>query len=206
MQSVCNQYVSNQNLDHDRSKDIHNVLDNLMPFFYAGHQEKYIIDKSFLWIEPEPYALLEKHLQNKVKIICTVRNPLETFASWHRVSNSNQTPDEIASFFQQDFFNGISNMKRIISDGKSDSILIIEYNDIVENTEKTINDVYNFLEITKFSHDFLNILNPHKYNDASGIKGQHFVRPQIHKETYDLEKMFSSDTIKKYSGLEFWKE
>jgi sulfotransferase len=206
LSSVSDQYESKQNLDHDRSRDIKNILQNLIPLFYARNKEDFIIDKSFLWTEPGPYGLLEKHLENDIKIICTVRNPLETFASWHRISDMSHSPDEIASLFQQDFFNGVSNMKRIINDGKSDSIIIIEYNDIVDNIEKTIDDVYNFLEIKKFSHNFLNILNPHKYNDASGIKGQHLVKPQINKETYNLEEMFSSDTIKKYSDLEFWKE
>lgn len=205
MQSVCNQYVSNQNLDHDRSKDIYNVLDKTIPLFYEGYEEKYIIDKSFLWTEPKPYELLQKHLKNDIKIVCTVREPLEIFASWHRVSK-NKSPDECAYFFQQDVINGITNMQRIIADGDRENILIIDYEDLIKDTEKKIDEVYEFLNIEKYSHDLSKIINPHEYRDVSGIKGQHEIKNKITKESYEIEKMFSSDTIKKYSGLDFWRK
>ena len=206
LSSVASEHNSKQNLDHDRSKDIDNILQNLIPLFYEGHKENFIIDKNFLWTEPGPYQLLEKYLENDIKIICTVRSPLETFASWHRVSDQSRSPDEIASLFQQDFFNGITNMQRIINEGKSDSLMIVEYDNLVDDTEKTVNDIYSFLGIKNFAHNFFNIVSPNKYTDAFGIKGQHLVKPQINKESYNIEEMFSSDTIKKYSGLEFWKE
>jgi hypothetical protein len=42
--------------------------------------------------------------------------------------------------------------------------------------------------------------------DHWGVKDHHKVKNTVKREDYVLENIFSSSIIKKYSGLEFWKE
>lgn len=227
--AAYNQYQSKESLDHNRFDDIYNVVDNIIPLFYEKHPEKYIIDKNFSWLEPHPYVILEHHLKNDIKVICPVRDILEILASWNRLCENDKNnqydniirqhdktnrkmPDRRADFFmnvqdeeQKGILNGIENMKRILYPQFKDSIMLVEYNDLTSNTEETVDSVYNFLGIEKYSHDFSNITNPHEYNDIWGVKNHHTIKSKIKKQEYDFEKLFSSDTIKKYSGLEFWK-
>ena len=206
MMAIDDQHNSKSNLDSDRSKDINNVISNTPSLFYQDYDEKYIIDKSFLWLEPAGYSLIEKNIKNDIKIICLVREPLEIFASWNRISRGNKSPDDIANFFQQDVFNGISNMKRIIAENKQESLLILDYNDLVDQPTHSLKRVYDFLNIESFDHDFNNLNNAHVHTDAWGMKDQHKVKNVLSKEKYDIESIFSNKIIEKYSKLNFWRD
>ena len=228
--AAYNQYQSRENLDHSRFDDIFNVVDNIIPLFYERHPERYIIDKNFAWLEPHPYVILEKHLKNDIRVICPVRDIIEILASWNRLCENDQNneydkiirqndktnrkmPDRRADFFmniqeeeQQGILNGIENMKRILYPQFKDQIMLVEYNNLIDNTKETISNIYDFLGIKKYKHDFSSITNPHEYNDIWGVKNHHTIKSKIKKEEYDMESIFSPETIKKYSGLEFWKD
>lgn len=227
--AAYNQYQSRENLDHSRFDDIYNVVDNIIPLFYEKHTEKYIIDKNFSWLEPHPYLILEHHLKNDIKVICPVRDILEILASWNRLCENDKNngydqvilqkdktnrkmADRRADFFintsgeQNGVLTSIENMKRVLYPQFKNQIMLVEYDKLVDNTEETLDSIYNFLGIEKYNHDLANIKNPHEYKDTWGVKNHHTIKPKIKKEEYDLESIFSADTIKKYSGLEFWKD
>jgi sulfotransferase len=227
--AAYNQYQSKENLDSSRFDDIYNVVDNIIPLFYANHPEKYIVDKNFSWLDPHPYLILENHLKNDIKVICPVRDILEILASWNKLCEKDKNneydkliikgdkskrsmADKRADFFMNlgeegnAITNSLENLKRVLYPQFKDNILLVEYNDIVFNTKETIENIYNFLEIEKFDHTFNSLKTTHKYNDIWGVKGHHDIKPEIKKEDYDLPKLFSKHIIDKYSGLEFWKK
>jgi sulfotransferase len=226
--AAYNQYQSKENLDSSRFDDIYNVVDNIIPLFYEKHPEKYIIDKNFSWLEPHPYVILEHHLKNDIKVICPVRDVMEILASWNKLCENDKNneydklimkgdkskrrmSDKRADFFmnisgeESSIRNSIENMKRVLYPQFKDSIMLVEYNDIVLNTKETIEKIYDFLGVEQFEHTFNSLKTTHEYNDIWGAKGHHEIKPEIKKEEYDLFKIFSKQTIDKYSGLEFWK-
>ena len=227
--AAYNQYQSKENLDSSRFDDIYNVVDSIIPLFYEKHPEKHIIDKNFSWLEPHPYIILEHHLKNDIKVICPVRDVLEILASWNKLCENDKDnqydktiikgdkskrsiSDKRADFFmnlgdeEAGILKGIENLKRILYPQFKNNIMLVEYNDLVSDTENTINKVYDFLEIDYFDHNFEGMKTTHKYANVWGAKGHHDIKPTIQKEEYDLTKIFSADTIRKYSGLEFWKD
>lgn len=228
--AAYNQYQSKENLDSSRFDDIYNVMENIIPLFYEKHPEKYIVDKNFTWLEPHQYVILEHHLKNDIKVICPVRNVLEILASWNRLceldknngydkiirqhDNTNRKmADRRADFFmnmnseeQKGIAHNIESMKRVLYPQFKDQILLVDYDDLVYNTAETMDSIYNFLGVESFEHDFNSINNPNEHKDIWGVKNHHTVKSKIKKEEYDLESIFSADTIKKYSGLEFWKD
>jgi sulfotransferase len=226
--AAYNQYQSKENLDSSRFDDIYNVVDNIIPLFYEKHPEKYIIDKNFSWLDPHPYVILEHHLKNNIKVICPVRDVMEILASWNKLCENDKNneydkliikgdkskrpiADKRADFFinisgeESGIKNSIEAMKRVLYPQFKDSILLVEYNDIVIKTKETIEKIYDFLGIEKFEHTFNSLKTTHEYNDVWGAKGHHEIKTEIQKEEYDLSKIFSDSVIKKYSGLEFWK-
>jgi hypothetical protein len=68
-------------------------------------------------------------------------------------------------------------------------------------------EIYNFLEIKPFKHDFDNIYDTFNIPSESviGIYDLYKVHSKLEKEPIDSGKILLSETIKKYSGLEFWK-
>ena len=227
--AAYNQYQSKENLDSSRFDDIYNVVDNVIPLFYEKHPEKHIIDKNFSWLEPHPYVILENHLKNDIRVICPVRNVMDILASWNRLCEADPNneydktiikgdkskraiADKRADFFMNmnneemtGILNGIENLKRILYPQFKDNIMLVDYDDLMSDTPGTIKKVYDFLGIEHFDHTFENMKTTHEYKDIWGVKGHHEIKPTIQKEEYDLESIFSKQTIEKYSGLEFWK-
>jgi sulfotransferase len=229
--AAYNQYQSKENKDSDQFQNIFNVMESIIPTFYNSNPEKYIVDKNFSWLEPHPYVILEKHLKNDIKVICPVRSVLEILASWNRlcekdpknnydveIKKTDRTKlpmaDKRANYFMRigtdgdtpsGILNSIENMKRVLYPQFKDNIMLVDYGILMQDTKWTIDAIYDFLEIDHYESDLDNLSTPHTYNDTWGVKNHHTVKSSIEQEKYDLEKIFLPETIKKYSGLEFWK-
>jgi sulfotransferase len=227
--AAYNQYQSKENKDSDQWDNIHRVMEIIIPTFYGGYNEKYIIDKNFSWLEGHPYVILEHHLKNPIRVVCPVRNVIDILASWNRLCendpNNKYDPeinkvdktkrpmaDKRADYFmtmggeENGIRNSIENMKRILYPQFKNNIMLIDYDDLTNNTKETVEKVYDFLGIPHYDADLDNLSTPHTYTDHWGVEGHHRVKKTVQRENYILEDIFSPSIIKKYSGLEFWKE
>jgi hypothetical protein len=89
----------------------------------------------------------------------------------------------------------------------SDSFYFVEYENLVSDTPRVIQGIYDFLEIPYFDHDYENIVHKIQEDDSIyGLEGMHEVRSSIGKRDIDPSKILSEYVINKYSGLEFWKD
>lgn len=227
--AMYNQYQSKENKDSDQWDSIYRVIDTVIPTFYGGHKEKYIIDKNFSWLDAHPYLILEHHLKNPIRVICPVRNILDILASWNRLCENDPKnsydseinkvdrtkrpmADKRADYFmsmgggENGIRSSIEGMKRILYPEFKDNIMLVDYDELTTNTQETVEKVYDFLKIPRFEADLDNLSTPHIYTDHWGVKGHHKVKKTVERENYVLEDIFSPSIIKKYSGLEFWKE
>lgn len=222
--------LSEQYTAYPKPVIIPKVINGILENYYQDVTNKIIIDKSKEWIIPEYFDVLLRNLDYEPKIIVTTRDILDILASFiHLVSLNN--PGE--NFIDQGIMSRQDiNMYRDINDircdhlmrsgGTIDNILygmtnviseknkkyfhIIEYENLVNNTEQTIKDIYKFLDIEEFKHNFDNIKHTKKEDDTVfGLLGQHDVRPTISKQNIDKSKVLSKYILNKYSNLEFWR-
>ena len=87
---------------------------------------------------------------------------------------------------------------------------MVEYNDLVEHPKRTIEGVYEFLEIPKFKHRYINLtqfeVNGMKYDEAIVGEGLHTIKTDaISKSTYDARSIIPKSIIDKYEQCNFWK-
>ena len=87
---------------------------------------------------------------------------------------------------------------------------LVEYNNLIEKPEKTIDGIYEFLGIPKFKHRFINLdkfeINGMGYDDAIVGEGLHTVKTDaIYKDTYDAYSIIPKSIIDKYKQCNFWK-
>lgn len=226
--ATYNQYQSQENKDADQWDNIYRVMEMIIPTFYGGNSEKYIIDRNFSWLDAHPYVVLENHLKNEIRVICPVRNILDILASWNKlcendksntydkeilkvIKNKKPMADKRAQYFMEHvgsengLRSSLHNMTRAMYPEFKDKILFVDYDDLVSDTNAQLARVYNFLGIDYFESDLNNLQATHEYKDAWGVKDHHKVKPTISKEEYIYDDIFLPSTIKEYSGLEFWK-
>ena len=88
---------------------------------------------------------------------------------------------------------------------------IVDFNNLVKNTENTINDIYDFLGIPKYKHDFNNIgqfkVNNINYDDTIMGKGLHTLKEGAisdYKKDYNAYKIVPKSIIDAYKECNFW--
>ena len=202
-----------------------NVLKEVINNFYSDVDKKHIIDRERTWGLPDNLDLIKKHITPTPKIIFTVRDILEIIASFilldeNFLKNEAFKKNHISFSYRSALDVACDSYMSL--DGKMDYALnalssaflpenkgmfhIVEYNDLVLNPEKTMKDIYNFLEIDAYEHNFNKIEKVETDDDlAIGLpKDLHSIRETLSKSLTNSDIL--SDYIRhKYSNMEFWR-
>ena len=86
------------------------------------------------------------------------------------------------------------------------NLLMVEYNDIVDQPDETMRRIYDFLEVDYYKHDFNNVTNTHRESEKQwNLKDMHHVRKQVKRISKRPEDVLSPRILNKYKKLEYWK-
>ena len=165
-------------------KDYNNILTNIFNNYYKDWPQKYIIDRGE-WATPANYALLFKYFDQDIKIIFLLRNPIDVIKSYIQLCNNhpnfyiNQQYNELdkTSLHRTELEEKIELITKkgdlvdwsfmaynFIKDKKN--VHFVKYEDLVKSPAKILKDIYNFLNIPKFKHNF-NIKDQFSINNIS---------------------------------------
>lgn len=205
----------------------YSVLDS----FYSDREEEIVVDKSREWATPRCFATLRSSLPYEPRVILPVRPIIEILASFISLIHNNSGS---VSFLDRDIqVQQVFNFYRHPDDTRCDHLMLpkgpidnalyglafacqpensryfhfVEYDDLVSNTEATIDGIYDFLGLEKFSHSYDDIQNMfHENDEVHGLNGMHDVRRTISKKSVDPQKVLSPYVLQKYSNMEFWRD
>ncbi len=219
-----------ENVDYDRSAAIDDMIATMPHSFYQDKPAKYIIDKNLNWPSPQGIGIIAKYITKNVKFICPVRNVLDVLTSFDTIINASEDSknnqmdqqaiaqtfgnqplaDRRAEFLMRndkDVSLSLNFMRHAAIPEYRHLFHFVEYDDFVNDPKKEIDKVYDFLEIKKYNHEFENIKDVSGISEDSvvGIKNLHKIRPTVQKVSKRPEDVFLPETIKRYSGLEFWR-
>jgi sulfotransferase len=202
----------NQKLDMQRS---------MLQSAHAHFNKPIIVDKNRGW--PSNIKLLEQLLGKKPKIICTVRDIPSILASFVKLADKNKTDNFIDNQLRQmGFVTNNTNRCRLLwrqgtvgggwqsllSGYQYDKscLLMISYEDIVENPLKVMRSIEDFLEIEHHTYDINNLKPMEEKDEHHGLKGLHDIRPVIKKISPLPEKIIGVELTKLYNNmkLDFW--
>jgi sulfotransferase len=156
------------------------------------------------------------------KMICMVRSIPDILNSFENIyqknlykGNSNLYGMDTISVYQRcwSLMNptgvvalGLNYLKQSLHGPHADRILLIEYEELVNDTENVINDVYDFLELPRFEHDFNNLKNipgSEIVDQELNLEGLHSIRPSISKS--ENSWLLPFDLAEQFSNLEYWR-
>ena len=205
-------------------KSFDNVAKTVFENYYKDWKQDYIIDRA-PWGYPINLKFL-KETKSNIKIIVLVRDIIEVLGSFIDWSNKEPTSfvnqyaaktveEKCEMLMNKDsqIVKELIGIKHLLDHHPKEIYHIIKFNDLVKDTENTINGVYNFLGIPKFKHDFNNIsqfkINDMGYDDTIVGKGLHRLTTGAisnYKEKYNAYSIIPKSIIDKYKQCNFWEE
>jgi len=209
-------------LNYPDHKSFDNVVKSVFKNYYRDWNYKYIIDRA-PWGMPINLVNLKNIIKN-IKIIVLVRDVIEvlgSFISWSErepTSFVNQyaakTREEKCHMLMNkdgQLIKELIGIKHLLDYQPKEMYHIIDFNNLVKNTDQTINGVYNFLGIPKHKHDFNNIkqfkTNNMSYDDTIVGKGLHTLKEgaiSYYKEDYNAYEIVPKSIIDIYKECNFW--
>ena len=205
-------------------KSFDNVAKTVFENYYKDWKQDYIIDRA-PWGYPINLKFL-KEIKSNIKIIILVRDIIEVLGSF--IDWSNREPTSFVNQYaaktveekcdmlmnkEGQIVKELIGIKHLLDHQPKEIYHVVKFNDLVKNTEKTIDGVYNFLGISKFKHDFNNIsqfkVNDMGYDDTIVGNGLHTLKTGAisnYKEKYDAYSIIPKSIIDKYKQCNFWEE
>jgi len=203
-----------------------NMISSIIENNYQHIDKPIIIDKNFHWGTLGNYDYIQRYITKKPKIIFCVRDILEVLTSFIEILNKNPNSNNYVDKGVNDYIYSYRalNDRRcdflMLPTGaidkalfaiehlmtKKDSVLFVEYDNLVTQPKQTMSIIYNFLELENYEHHFDNLENTLIVNDdVYGIKDMHTIRKSIKKISQKPEDVLSDYILSKYSNYEFWR-
>jgi len=202
---------------YDKESSIDNLHKVLAPTFYQHIDKPYIIDKHRGW--PKNIKQIKKFITDNPKIICTYRPLPEICTSFIKLMNKD--PDnsidrtlrernlEINTYNRSmilwyDYFTDPYGSFKYGLENNRENLLVVNYDDIVNDIENQLTRIYNFLEIPHFKHTFNDIENncSEAKDVAWGFKGLHDIRNTLNKTSDDPKKVLGKEIYNFYDNLD----
>ena len=201
----------------------HKVLSSIPNNYYFNTPENIIVDKSRGWVNQIEH--IKDYITKKPKIICPVRDIHDIISSFlYLIQKSNTTSfidkglieknipitnDNRADYLMSSegsiglSYHALSEAYR---KGNDKYLLLVDYDDLIKNSQQELNKIYDFLEIPKFTHNFDSVKTKEDENDSVyQLENMHTVRDKVEKIHRDNTKFLSKYILNKYKNMEFWK-
>jgi hypothetical protein len=214
--------ISQALVDRDPAQQA-NIINGVINGAYQHVTQSVVVDKNRLW--PRYSDFMKDTLGHRPKIICTVRSIPDVLASYILLieKNNYKTTYVDEELIKQNLSVNNKNRCRILwekyvihpytslrmgyNSGIAD-LLFVEYDDIVNSGQATVDKICDFIGIEHYQLAADN-LKAMEENDAyhGGLDGLHDVRPTLEKTSPLPQQIIGHELTKHYQSmrLEFWR-
>lgn len=196
----------------DRRK---NTIRGMIDGFYSHVDKPVIFNTNRAWTLLTPVV---REVYPKAKFIACVRDInriLDSFEFAHRsnplsyntVSGgpSKTVYERVETFMDQKGIVGFPyvGLKQAITGDEKNRVILVEYDQICKEPEKTMRSIYGFIGEEYYEHDFNNVERSwDEYDSEIGIN-LHRVRKKIEFKQRDF--ILPPDILQKYANMEVWR-
>lgn len=198
------------------SNSLDNVMDSIYDNYYRDWPQKYIIDRGPATLSGN-FALLNKHYKKPFKCIILVRDLLDVLASYTKwySENPNAFLNRVGSTDEEKLSEVMRKDGSIAKDldaiknayNYPEICHFIKYDDMVTNPEQVFFDLYTFLGIKPFKHNFQNLkqieINGIRYDDTVVGNNMHTIKTELKKQPNPYYNRIPERFIKQYGHIKF---
>ena len=206
----------------DSNSQVWGIAKGILWGAYENVDKLVIIEKDRGWAGE--IAVLRKILGADPQIIASVRSIPEIIASFMLISQKigakSKIEDEVALANRQSNAWTLSRViweKYIYANWKifkaayetdPDCFLLVEYDDLVANPNRTMQNVYAYLDVPHWAPAKTGLENPNPENDTVyGMPGLHHIRPELKRTSPPAEEVLGEECFEFWQSknLEFWR-
>ncbi len=236
MFALHDNFISNElYTGYPKPDRVNEIVGSVIKHWYSDVEEEVIFDKNRAWTARVPF--IEGYIRQEAKIIVPVRRIDEILASIltmiHRNPFQEGQPrinfvDEILvksnipindenrcnHLLNQGgiLWESLNAVKLGVDEGHGDKFHFVDYNDLVNNPQEELDDIYKFLGEESFEHTFDGLSNEHREDDLTtyGLSDMHEVHSKLEKTSPDPSEVLPESIIKLCNDnkktLEFWND
>jgi sulfotransferase len=218
---------------YPKPDQVREIIGSVPHHFYSDVNKPVVFDKNRAWTARVPY--IEGYIGQQAKIIVPVRRVDEILTSILTMVHRNpfQEGQERVNFVDEQLIktnipiNDYNRCMYLLNDGGivyeslnaimmgfqqnvRDKMHFVDYNHLVDNPKKTMEDIYDFLGEDYYDHDFDSLSNIHRENDLNtyGLGDMHEVRSKVKKTSPSPSSVLPEEILNLYEQnkrqLEFW--
>lgn len=197
------------------------TLRGMVEAYYSQHDYDVIFNTSRFWTSFLP---LVHAIDSNTKVICCVRDIpwiIDSFESLYRnnpttysYSMYGEPPqyailDDVYRRVDRAMQSGViaramNSLKEGLYGPYSNKIMLVEYEDLAREPQKTMKAIYKFIDEPYFKHNFNDVeISYDEYDEAVQTKGLHKIRKKV--EFIERNPNIPPDIWQRYSGSEFWR-
>jgi sulfotransferase len=220
--TLDNSIYNNQHiLNSDYAYRTENVIRSIIYNHYADIDKPIVIDREKAWGTPHNLQLLKKYINANPKIIFTTRPIIEILTSYILIDNNliqrmkdkkwkynkklteNDNKCDFLMRAEGEISHCLTTIKELQNLNNKKTFHVVQYNTLINDPQKTINQIYNFLELKHYKHNFNNIekIENEDTTKTGWPANLHTVRPQLEKISKDPKEVLSEYVISKYSNI-----
>jgi len=219
---------------YPKPDQVREIIGNIPHHFYSDVQQPVVFDKNRAWTARVPY--IEGYIGEQAKILVPVRRIDEILTSILTMIHRNpfEEGQPRINFVDEQLIktdvpiNDLNRCMYLLGEGGivyeslnaimegftqniNEKMHFVDYNDLVDNPEKIMEGIYDFLGEEFYDHDFESISNIHREDDliTYGLSDMHEVRSKVKKTSPSPASILPEEIIDLYkenrTKLEFWK-
>ena len=209
------------------------IIGSIPHHFYSDVEKPVVFDKNRAWTARIPY--IEGYIGQQAKILVPVRQVDEILTSILSMIHRNpfQEGQDRINFVDEylvktntpinDYnrcmhllnpdgivYESLNAVKEGLEQNMRDKMHFVDYNDMMNNPEQVMEDIYDFLGEEYYEHTFDGLSNIHRENDLNtyGLSDMHEVHSKLEKTSSSPESILPTEILDLYEqnkqSLEFW--
>lgn len=207
-----------------------NMMNNMIQSYYSDVSKPIVFDRQKMWTTSPNFEVIRTYITKTPKVVYTYRSLLEILASLElmfkdvaRFNNdivSNEfTPvyylsesDYRCEFFMESsgyIQRTLSALHTLTQLSNLPYVHFVSYDDLVKNTQKTLDSIYDFIKVERYSNDLFSIEKVEKdeVEPLEGPQRLHDISPTIVRSSTKPEDVLSKYIVNKYSSVsDYWNE